>query len=59
MQRCACVGAEPNDIAGVRRNFGLIENDVEHGKDRSLWLRDYSTNTGNPDRLYDRLVALV
>ena len=32
MQRCACVGAEPNDVAGVRRNFRLIENDVEHVK---------------------------
>src|SRR6185369_11280734 len=31
MQHGAGIGAEPDDVAGVRRNFRLIQNDVEHG----------------------------
>jgi len=38
MQPRAGIGAQSYDIAGVRGNFRLIQNDVEHGEDRSLWL---------------------
>ena len=31
VQRAAGIGAQPDDIAGVGRDFGLDENDVEHG----------------------------
>ena len=31
MQFCASIGAESYDVAGIRWNFRLIENDVEHG----------------------------
>ena len=31
MQFGAGVGAQTNDIAGIGRNFGLIEDDGEHG----------------------------
>jgi hypothetical protein len=31
MQFYAGIGAKPYDVAGVRWNFRLIENDVEHG----------------------------
>jgi len=30
MQPCARIGAQPYDVAGVRGNFRLKENDVEH-----------------------------
>jgi hypothetical protein len=30
MQSRASIRTEPDDIAGVRGNFRLIENDVEH-----------------------------
>ena len=30
MEPGAAVGAQPNDIAGIGRNFGLEEDHVEH-----------------------------
>jgi len=30
MQRGAGIGTEPDDVAGVRRNLGLIERDLDH-----------------------------
>jgi len=33
MQRRADIGAQPDDVAGIRRNFGLIEDQVEHDND--------------------------
>lgn len=30
MEPCAGIGAESNDVAGVRRYFRLEEDDVEH-----------------------------
>ncbi len=30
VQACAAVRAEANHVAGVRRNLGLIEDDVQH-----------------------------
>jgi hypothetical protein len=59
MQLCASIGAESDDVAGVRGNFRLIEDDVEHDEDRGLWLMDYSMNKENHDRSYHRPVALV
>jgi hypothetical protein len=26
----SCIGAQTNDVAGVRRDFGLVENDRKH-----------------------------
>jgi hypothetical protein len=34
VQSAAGIGAEPDDIAGVRRNLRLVEDDLEHGRDR-------------------------
>ncbi len=36
MQTCAGIGAQTNDIAGIRRNFRLDQNDVEHRLSRQL-----------------------
>jgi hypothetical protein len=30
MKPSACIGAQTNDVAGIRRDFGFHENDVEH-----------------------------
>jgi hypothetical protein len=32
MQMAAAVGAQPDDIAGVRRNFRLKKDDVKHAR---------------------------
>lgn len=32
VQTGASVRAETNHVAGVRRNFGLVEDDVEHAR---------------------------
>jgi hypothetical protein len=37
MQLCASIGAESYDVARVRRNFWLIENNVEHVADDRYW----------------------
>jgi hypothetical protein len=37
MQLCASIGAKSYDVAGVRRNFGLIENHVEHVVSDRYW----------------------
>jgi hypothetical protein len=34
VQLTAGVGAQPDDIAGIGRNFGLIEDDMKHAYDR-------------------------
>lgn len=30
MQLCASIGAEADDVAGIGRDFWLVENDMEH-----------------------------
>ena len=37
VQRRAGIGAEPDDVAGVRRDFGLEEDDVEHRRGQSAF----------------------
>ena len=32
VQSAAGIGAQPDDIAGIRRNLGLVKNDIEHEK---------------------------
>ncbi len=31
VQSCAGISAQPHDVAGVRRDLGLVKNNVEHG----------------------------
>ncbi len=42
MQLCAGIGAQTDDVAGVRRDLGLVKNDIEHAR----ILIAYSTRTG-------------
>ena len=38
VQRGTGIGAEADDVAGIRGNFRLIEDDMEHDEDLSVWL---------------------
>jgi hypothetical protein len=37
MQPYASIGAEPNDVAGVRGDFRLKENNLEHEEGSVTW----------------------
>ena len=39
MQAIAGVGTQADDVAGIRRNFRLVQNNIQHDSGMSAWAR--------------------
>jgi fumarate hydratase class I len=50
VQPCAAIGAQPDDVAGVGRNLGLVQQDVQHAAQLTCRARDSGARRVRHDR---------